>query len=198
MKFKQKLRLRLYGANPQSYNFDATQTKQGTLYHDGNDVNVGDDVFIDDENGERIPAPSGRYENTNNETVYIVEAGVVVDIVSPSQENMSAEDAAEEIPPESDSDVITREEFNALRDTVMELIRTLADTGGNEELSEEIQTELSEKAADIAMKKVMAKLSSQSVDKPATHKDKRQTDDRSSIKLGSQYSEREKAYLCIK
>ena len=81
----------------------ATKDGKKLYWSSEEDLREGLEVFVDDENGELIPAPNGVYETEDNKKIE-VEDGVVKDIedpeaeVAPENENLAdpaAEPAAE-------------------------------------------------------------------------------------------------------
>ena len=77
--------------------FGSVTTDKGILAWDGEeDLKEGDSVTIEDENGEKIPAPDGDYTTVDNKVVVVVD-GKVAEIKDPE-----AEVAPEETPEEGD------------------------------------------------------------------------------------------------
>lgn len=83
---------------PAVQKFGSVTTDKGILHWDGDeDLKAGDDVFVEDENGERRPAESNDYTTDDGKVIRVTD-GRVADIVDDRAE--VAEEAAEEIPEE--------------------------------------------------------------------------------------------------
>ena len=79
--------------------FANVTTDKGILAWDGDDdLKVGDQVFIEDAEGNRTPAEDGDYKTDDNKTIVVAE-GKVAEIVEPTEEEPTeeaTEEAAEE------------------------------------------------------------------------------------------------------
>lgn len=92
MKISQKLKLIL--KSMLSLQFGAVATDKGELRWEADrDLAAGDDVFVEDENGEIVPAPDGDYTTEDGKVITVVE-GKVAEI----------KDANAEVAPESEGD----------------------------------------------------------------------------------------------
>lgn len=104
------------------------ETENATLFYEG-DIEVGTEVFIEDENGELVPAPDGTYDK------YVVVEGKVSEIKEEEIVEEKVEQAEEEIvEPEVD------EEKEALKAKIAE--------------QEAIIAELEAKIAELESKQV--------------------------------------------
>ena len=83
-----------------------TTTDQGVIAWDGDDdLAVGTEVFVEDEEGNRTPAPDGVYTLTDGTTVTVAD-GKVAEIVAPEAEAPVEEpaEAPEEAPVEAEEE----------------------------------------------------------------------------------------------
>lgn len=119
--------------------FAATKTDKAVLVHETEELNVGTEVFVEDEEGNRTPAEDGIYTLEDGTRVKVTE-GKVEDILE-AEEEAEAEDvevkAAEDTPAE---EYATKAEFEALATAVAELTAIVNDLvakvdGVNEEMS---------------------------------------------------------------
>lgn len=74
------------------------KTDKAVLEYDGNDLVAGMDVYITDENGDKVPAEDGDYVTEDNKTI-TVKDGKVESIVDPSAEVDAAEEEKKEDEP---------------------------------------------------------------------------------------------------
>ena len=121
--------------------FAATKTDKAILVHETEELNIGTEVFIEDEEGKRTPAEDGIYTLENGNQVKVGN-GKVEEIVEPTEEEeFEAEEteveAAEETPSE---EYATKAEVEALATAVAELTTVVDDLmakidGTNEEFS---------------------------------------------------------------
>lgn len=81
--------------------FASIKTDKAILEYDGEELAVGIEVFIADENGERKPAEDGEYI-TEDEKKIVVADGKVVEIVEKPTEVEPEEEPAEEEPAEEE------------------------------------------------------------------------------------------------
>lgn len=72
----------------------AIATDKATLLFEGAEIEVGTEVFVEDENGEILPAPDGEYKVGN--TIYVVKDGKVDEIRNEEAENEAGADAEAE------------------------------------------------------------------------------------------------------
>lgn len=118
------------------------QTNEGVLITETDQVVVGTEVFIYDENGSFIPAPDGQY--TTDSQIITVESGIISNIEDVTPEETPVEETPVEEPietPDEDqmdpsfeerlNEVINSvntitTELNTLRDSVAELVNEVA------------------------------------------------------------------------
>lgn len=102
--------------------FAATKTDKAVLVHDGDALDVGTNVYVEDEEGNRTPAEEGIYTLEDGSRVKVAE-GKVAEVLDPEEET----ETKEETPAVSTEmaaqtpDSVTREEFAALSNTVSEM-----------------------------------------------------------------------------
>ena len=77
--------------------YSVVKTDKAVLEYDGNDLVAGMDVYVTDEEGNKVPAEDGDYVTEDNKTI-TVKDGKVESIVDPSAEV----DAAEEEKPKDE------------------------------------------------------------------------------------------------
>lgn len=99
MKIAEKLKVAL--KKMLSLELGRVATDKGELVFDG-ELAVGVEVFIEDENGELIPAPNGEYDAENS--VIVVEEGKVAEIKEKEAEN-APEETNEETEEPNDENV---------------------------------------------------------------------------------------------
>lgn len=99
----------------------ATKTDKAVLVHDAEELEVGIEVFVEDEEGNRTPAEDGIYTMEDGKRIKVTE-GKVEEILEPEEEaEETAEEvveAAEETPAE---EYATKAEVEALAVAVAEL-----------------------------------------------------------------------------
>ena len=78
--------------------YSVVKTDKAVLEYDGNDLVAGMDVFVTDENGDKVPAEDGDYVTEDNKTI-TVKDGKVESIVDPSAEVDAAEEEKKEDEP---------------------------------------------------------------------------------------------------
>lgn len=107
--------------------FAATKTDKAILVHETEELNIGTEVFVEDEEGKRTPAEDGIYTLENGNQVKVGN-GKVEEIVEPTEEKLEAEkaevEAAEETPSE---EYATKAEVEALATAVAELTAVVDD-----------------------------------------------------------------------
>lgn len=101
--------------------FVATKTDKAILVHDTEELNIGTEVFVEDEEGKRTPAEDGIYTLENGNQVKVGN-GKVEEIVEPTEEELEAEEteveAAKQTPAE---EYATKAEVEAMATVVTEL-----------------------------------------------------------------------------
>lgn len=103
-------------------NFGKVDTDNGSLLYDGDELNVGDEVFI--ENAEReleVPA-DGEYETETR--VYVVEGGIVVEI----RDKDSGSGDGDGDSGSGDMKEVSREDFNNLLSLVTKMAKQQEET----------------------------------------------------------------------
>ena len=124
--------------------FAATKTDKAVLVHETEELNVGTEVFVEDEEGNRTPAEDGIYTLEDGTQIKVAE-GKVEEIIEPTEEEAEAEEteveAAEETPEETPAEeYATKAELEALASAVAELTAVVYDliakvVGANEAFS---------------------------------------------------------------
>lgn len=155
--------------------FAATKTDKAILIHDAEELSVGTEVFVEDEEGSRTPAEDGIYTLEDGKRVSVA-SGKVEEILEPEEQSETEVEAAEEIPAE---EYATKAEVEALAAAVAELGAIVSDLvakvdGVNEEMSarlskveqmpagktpaEEYKGERDEKTGDSALDRKLANI----------------------------------------
>lgn len=111
--------------------FAATKTDKAILVHETEELNVGTEVFVEDEEGNRTPAEDGIYTLEDGTQIKVAE-GKVEEIIEPTEEEAEAEEteveAAEETPEETPAEeYATKAEFDALATAVADLTAVVND-----------------------------------------------------------------------
>ena len=114
--------------------YAAVSTDKGNLIYNTDMLEVGSEVFVEDENGENVPAADGEYILEDGRTVVVAE-GKVTEIKekeeAPAEPEMPAEEQmADEMPAEPETPVETPaedEKVTALEERVATLEAQLAD-----------------------------------------------------------------------
>ena len=78
--------------------YSVVKTDKAVLEYDGNDLVAGMDVYITDENGDKVPAEDGEYVTEDNKTI-TVKDGKVESIVDKAAEVDAEEDEKKEDEP---------------------------------------------------------------------------------------------------
>lgn len=106
--------------------FAATKTDKAILVHETEELNVGTEVFVEDEEGNRTPAEDGIYTLEDGTRVKVTE-GKVEEILEAEAEETEVE-AAEETPEETPAEeYATKAEFDALATAVADLAAVVND-----------------------------------------------------------------------
>lgn len=110
--------------------FAATKTDKAVLVHETEELNVGTEVFVEDEEGNRTPAEDGIYTLEDGKRVKVTE-GKVEEILEAEEETEAEEtevEAAEETPEETPAEeYATKAEFDALATAVADLTAVVND-----------------------------------------------------------------------
>lgn len=85
--------------------FATVKTDKAVLEYDGEELAVGTDVFVTDENGERKPAEDGNYVTEDEKTIVVTD-GKVTEILEKEEEV----EPEEETPAEESTEEVTAEE----------------------------------------------------------------------------------------
>lgn len=96
----------------------AVKTDKAILVHDAEELEVGIDVFVEDEEGNRTPAPDGEYV-TEERTKIVVADGKVKEIT----EIEEGGEAETEVKAEEESPYLTREEAKEIYKEINELYK---------------------------------------------------------------------------
>lgn len=146
--------------------YAVVKTDNGVLEYEGEDLVAGMEVYVTNEEGERIPAKDGEYTTEDNKTI-TVKDGKVESIIDPIAEVDAAEEPIEEVPAEEPKEEAIEESKEEIK---------LEDVN---EAIENIRTEINElyKIVDSILEKVgetreeaderLTKLEKMSVAKPA-------------------------------
>lgn len=110
--------------------FAATKTDKAILVHETEELNVGTEVFVEDEEGNRTPAEDGIYTLEDGTQIKVAE-GKVEEILEAEEETEVEEtevEAAEETPEETPAEeYATKAEFEALATAVADLTAVVND-----------------------------------------------------------------------
>ena len=110
--------------------FAATKTDKAVLVHETEELNVGTEVFVEDEEGNRTPAEDGIYTLEDGTQIKVAE-GKVEEILEAEEETEAEEtevEAAEETPEETPAEeYATKAEFDALATAVADLSAVVND-----------------------------------------------------------------------
>ena len=112
--------------------YAVVKTNNGILEYDGEDLVAGMDIFVTDENGERVAAENGEYVTEDNKTITVAD-GKVESIVDPLAEvdaeeqpqEEVAEDEATEEPTEENDEEIKLEDVNEAIENIRKEINEL-------------------------------------------------------------------------
>lgn len=111
----------------------ATKTDKAVLVHDGEELEVGMEVFVEDEEGNRTPAEDGIYVKEDGVRIKVAE-GKVEEILEPEEEVEETPEA--EVEMEETPEYATKAEVEALAAIVEALV---AKVDGN---AEEVEARL--------------------------------------------------------
>lgn len=99
----------------------AVKTDKAVLVHDAEELEVGIDIFVEDEEGTRTPAPDGEYV-TEERTKIVVADGKVKEITE-IEENGETETETAETEVKAAEEPVTREELNNVYKEINELYK---------------------------------------------------------------------------
>ena len=125
--------------------YKETKVKDTVLVSEG-EIIEETEVFVEDENGELVPAADGEYITEDEKTTYVVENGRVSAIRTaeeetepePEPEPMAEEETTEETTEEPAPEVAENEELKAENEELKAKVEQL--TAENEELKAEVET----------------------------------------------------------
>lgn len=101
--------------------YAATKTDKAVLVYDAEELEVGIEVFVEDEEGNRTPAEDGIYTMEDGKRIKVTE-GKVEEILEPEEEAETTEEVTEEMAEDAPSEeYATKAEVEALAATVAEL-----------------------------------------------------------------------------
>lgn len=120
------------------------ETEQGVLIYEGEVLEEGTEVFIEDENGNIVPAPDGTYSE------YVVKDGKIAtaEVVEPEPEVTEVEQADEEPTADPEPEVETpdyEKRFEALEAEIADLKAAIAELQKEKEDMEFSQLKPAEK-----------------------------------------------------
>lgn len=125
-----ELKVKLANAMLGKVEFAATKTDKAVLVHETEELNVGTEVFVEDEEGNRTPAEDGIYTLEDGKRVKVTE-GKVEEILEAEEETEAEEtevEAAEETPEETPAEeYATKAELEALATAVADLTAVVND-----------------------------------------------------------------------
>ena len=127
--------------------FATVKTDKAVLEYDGEELAVGTEVFITDENGERKPAEDGNYVTEDEKTI-VVSDGKVTEILEKENE---VEPEEEEAPAEETNEEVTAEEEVTEETPAEEVSEEVVEEVPSEELNDltERLTALEDKVNEI-------------------------------------------------
>ena len=138
-----ELKVKLANAMLGKVEFAATKTDKAILVHETEELNIGTEVFVEDEEGNRTPVEDGIYTLEDGKRVKVAE-GKVEEIIEAEEETEAEEtevEAAEETPEETPAEeYATKAELEAVTTAVTELAAAVNDLiakvdGANETFS---------------------------------------------------------------
>lgn len=104
--------------------FAATKTDKAVLVHETEELNVGTEVFVENEEGNRTPAEDGIYTLEDGKRIKVTEGKVEEILEAEETEVEAAEETPEETPAE---EYATKAEFEALATAVADLTAVVND-----------------------------------------------------------------------
>lgn len=158
--------------------FATVKTDKAVLEYDGEELAVGTEVFITDENGERKPAEDGNYVTEDEKTIVVAD-GKVTEILekeeevepeeeTPAEEPTEEVTAEEETPAEEVAEEPTDEPKDELNERLTALEAKINDLGNRMEELIAIVEKLVEKseADNVAVEERLSKIEKMSAAKP--------------------------------
>ena len=127
--------------------FATIKTDKAVLEYDGEELAVGAEVFITDDNGERKPAEDGNYVTEDEKTIVVAD-GKVTEILEKENE---VEPEEEEAPAEETNEEVTAEEEVTEETPAEEVSEEVVEEVPSEELNDltERLTALEDKVNEI-------------------------------------------------
>lgn len=112
---------------------NAVKTDKAVLVYDGDELAVGVEVFVEDEEGNRTPAEDGIYVLEDGQRLNVAE-GKIAEILE-KEEEVEPEEA--ELAEDETAEYVTKEAFDALAAEVAELYKLIEALTAKVEGSEE-------------------------------------------------------------
>lgn len=107
--------------------FATIKTDKAVLEYDGEELAVGTEVFITDENGERKPAEDGNYVTEDEKTIVVAD-GKVTEILEKENEVEPEEDA----PADETNEEVTAEEETPAEEVSEEVVEEVPSEESND------------------------------------------------------------------
>ena len=153
--------------------FATVKTDKAVLEYDAEELVVGTDVFVTDENGERKPAEDGNYVTEDEKTIVVADGKVTEilekeDEVEPAEEPTEEVTAEEEVTEETPAEEPTEEPKDELNERLTALEAKVNDLGNRMEELIAIVEKLVEKseADNVAVEERLSKIEKMSAAKP--------------------------------
>jgi hypothetical protein len=158
--------------------FATVKTDKAVLEYDAEELVVGTDVFVTDENGERKPAEDGNYVTEDEKTIVVADGKVTEilekeDEVEPEEETPAEEPteevtAEEEVTEETPAEEVAEEPKDELNERLTALEAKVNDLGNRMEELIAIVEKLVEKseADNVAVEERLSKIEKMSAAKP--------------------------------
>lgn len=131
--------------------FATVKTDKAVLEYDAEELVVGTDVFVTDENGERKPAEDGNYVTEDEKTIVVAD-GKVTEILEKEEEVEPEEETPAEEPAEEPTEEVTAEEETPAEEVAEEPTEEPADETPAEEPTEEPKDEVNERLTALEAK----------------------------------------------
>ena len=157
--------------------FATVKTDKAVLEYDAEELVVGTDVFVTDENGERKPAEDGNYVTEDEKTIVVTD-GKVTEILekeeevkpeeeTPAEEPTEEVTAEEEVTEETPAEEVAEEPKDELNERLTALEAKVNDLGNRMEELIAIVEKLVEKseADNVAVEERLSKIEKMSASK---------------------------------
>ena len=158
--------------------FATVKTDKAVLEYDAEELVVGTDVFVTDENGERKPAEDGNYVTEDEKTIVVTD-GKVTEILekeeevkpeeeTPAEEPTEEVTAEEEVTEETPAEEVAEEPKDELNERLTALEAKVNDLGNRmEELIAIVEKLVDKSEADnVAVEERLSKIEKMSAAKP--------------------------------